>query len=232
MLRIFDFQPERAESYHVLRDDIIAGGTKRRALNLLLQNITNENVYYAGTTMGHGALALAHACTDAGKTAHIFISGREEQDSIQKLRMAGAQVYVQPPHPTAVLYGMTQEQARNHNGISLPPAFDTPAFEAALVESLKDFDISLYSEIWTCAVTGTLTRALQRAFPVQMFKTVKVVKADCDLGPAQIFQAPEKYHQPAKAPPPYPACPYTDAKTWQFVKTQALPDALIWNTAG
>ncbi len=232
MPHALEFRTEQVGSHHVLRDDDIIGGTKRRALALLLKNISHKNIYYAGTTMGHGALALTHACTDVGKTAHIFISGDESDARVSKLYAAGASVYLQSPSTISSLHDMAQEHANDVGGITLPPAFDMPAFENAMVESLKAFDAKPYSEIWTCAVTGTLTRALQRAFPTHPFKTVKVVKAGCDLGSAQIFQAPEKYHQPAKTPPPYPACPYTDAKTWQFVKTQASPDALIWNTAG
>jgi len=92
---------------------------------------------------------------------------------------------------------------------------------------MKGYDVSRYSEIWTCSVSGTLTRALQKAFPHKVFKTVCVVKS----GKGD-FTAPEKYHQPAKSPPPFPSCPYTDAKIWQFALEHAADDALLWNTAG
>jgi hypothetical protein len=213
-----------------LRDDRITGGTKRRGLSLLLSSSFGqkpmEKIYYAGTTMGHGALALAHACKDNGKIAEIFICADSADPMIEKLRNAGAHVHIRPPMPVTSLYALTVEEAKGQT--VFPPGFDMPEFETALAESLSVFDVSPYSEIWAVSVTGTLTRALKRAFPDKPFKTASVVKsgAPCD------FTAPEKYHQPAKSPPPYPSCPYTDAKLWQFAVERAAPDALIWNTAG
>ena len=217
---------------YILRDDTIIGGTKRRALEILLKQIPVKNILYAGTIMGHGALALAHACQDNNKVVEIFISANGDEPIIQKLKQTNAVLHLCAPFPISTLNEMAITEAAKQNGLALPPAFDMPEFEDAMVEALQQFDSAPYSEIWTCAVTGTLTRALQRAFPDKPFKTVKVVKAACNLGQAEIFFAPEKYHQPAKSPPPYPSCPYTDAKVWQFAQRHAAPNALIWNTAG
>lgn len=219
-------------SITILHDNLIIGGTKRRALHRLLKTIPSEHIFYAGTTMGHGALALAHACQDNDKVAEIFMCARGDENILQKLKKTNAVLHLRPPLPISVLHDMAQDAAQKQGGLCLPPAFNMPEFQDALVAALKDFGTSPYSEIWTCAVTGTLTRALQRAFPDMPFKTVKVVKAECDLGRSEVFDAPEKYHIVAKSPPPYPSCPYTDAKIWQFLENHAKPDALIWNTAG
>jgi hypothetical protein len=183
--------------------------------------------------MGYGALALAHACKSAGKKAHIFIGTNEiDHPILQSLQQAGTLLHLEEPQPIGELYDLAQRWCSANDAFLFPPGFETPAFEEAILRSLKDLDVSTYSEIWTCAVTGTLTRALQGAFPGKPFKTVKVVKAACDLGHAEIFSAQEKYHQTAKVMPPYHTCPYTDAKTWQFAAHHAAPGALIWNTAG
>lgn len=215
---------------HIHRDDLMEGGTKRRGLRLLLETIPQSTVFYAGTTMGHGALALAHACADAGKQAHIFISGDDTNDMVQKLKASKAIVHLHAPMPVMHLYACAVEYARGET--VFPPGFAMPEFETAMADALRQIDVTAYSEIWTCCVTGTLTRAFQTAFPAMPFKTVRVVKQACDAGNADIFIAPEKYHQAAITPPPYPSCPYTDAKVWQFARAHAAPDALIWNTAG
>lgn len=215
---------------HIHRDDLLEGGTKRRALRLMLANMDAPSVFYAGTIMGHGALALAHACAETGKRAEIFICGTPDDPMVRKIAATNAVLHLQPPMPVAALHDLA---ARKADGRAVfPPGFDMPGFETALAGAIGKLPLPAHSEIWTVAVTGTLTRALQRAFPQSAFKTVKVVKQACDLGRAEIFQAPEKYHQPAKLPPPYPSCPYTDAKLWQFARLHAAPDALIWNTAG
>lgn len=208
---------------NILRDDLIEGGTKRRGLEILLKDIPAGRIGYAGTVMGHGSLALAHACQDARKTAEIYICGDNADPIIQKIAKTNAIIHLQEPMPVAALYDFAKEKGST----ILPPAFDMPEFEEALIKAVQDFDVREYSEIWTCAVTSTLTRALKRAFPDKVFKTVSVVKST-----EGDFAAPEKYHQPAKVPPPYPSCPYTDAKVWQFAIKHAKPGALIWNTAG
>lgn len=216
---------ERINQFNILRDDMVVGGTKRRAMDVLLKSIADNHIYYAGTVMGHGALALSQACRDQNKQAHIYICGDENNGMIEKLRAAGAAVHLCPPMPVDALYDFMSQEADGY--ATLPPAFDMPEFETALANALTEIDVSPYSEIWTTSVTSTLTRALKHAFPGKPFKTVSVVKSG-----AGDFTAPEKYHQPAKSPPPYPSCRYTDAKLWQFASLHAAPDALIWNTAG
>lgn len=213
-----------------MRDDLVAGGTKRRALDLLLNDVKADRVAYAGTTMGHGALALACACQVAGKEAVIFLSGGEDDPAVQSLRQTNAVLHLCPPAPVAALYQQAKEQAGG--APVFPPGFDMPAFEEAMMAALGDFPGGDYPELWSTAVTGTLTRALRRAFPDTPLKTVRVVRHSGPLLADAVYDAPEKYHQAAKNPPPWPACPYTDAKLWQFAAVHACPGALIWNTAG
>lgn len=224
------FHVREEQGFAILRDDLVAGGTKRRALELLLKDMNAGHVAYAGTVMGHGALALACACEAAGKEAVIFLSGGEGDPVIERLRQTNAVLRLCPPAPVAALYELAREQA---GGMPvLPPGFGTPAFEEAMVATLGNFPRGDYPELWTTAVTGTLTRALHRAFPDTPLKTVQVVRNSGPLPSDAVYDAPEKYHRAAKNPPPYPACPFTDAKLWQFAAIHARPGALIWNTAG
>ena len=207
------------------RDDMLEGGTKRRALDLLISSSAETDYFYAGTVMGHGALALARACADYGRNAHIFLSAAPDIPMVEKIRSAGARLYLHPPLPIAKLHAMAVGAAGGR--MVFPPGFATPSFEAALAGSMATLTIPPCSEIWVASVTGTLSRALKKAFARKKIMTVSVVKN----GEGN-FTAPEKYHQMARTPPPYPSCPYTDAKVWQFAQTHAADDALIWNTAG
>lgn len=175
--------------------------------------------------MGHGALALTHACAEHGKRAHIFLCGDDQHPMIQSLHDAGAIVSLEAPMPIESLHTHAVQAAGS--ATVLPPGFATLAFERAMIEAIRPLDVSPYSEIWTCAVTGTLTKAIKQAFPQKIVRTVSVIKSlKAD------YNAPEKYHQTARVSPPYPACPHTDAKVWQFAREYAAKDALIWNTAG
>jgi len=232
----FPFHIEPLGDRFVLRDDLLPGGTKRRALTHLLKSIPQSRIAYAGTVLGHGALALAHACQDHGKTADIFIACADPDNDpmIARLRDTSATLHIEPPTAIMALFDKAQTwQASAHDTAILPPGFDMPEFSKAMQQALAGLDVSSFTGIWTVSVSGTLTRALQSCFPATPFKTVQVVKSQGGL-PAGVTlcTAPEKYHQPARTPPPYPACPYTDAKLWQFAAEQAESRALLWNTAG
>lgn len=216
-------------SLSVLRDDLIPGGTKRRALDILLKDFEENSIGYAGTIFGHGALALALSCQSLGKRAHLFLSCNDDKHPMLAiLAKTNAKIVICAPRPIEELV----EEAGNWemavgDAYVFPPGFRSGAFHSALTQALRDLSLPPYSEIWCSAVSGVLAGALKSAFPNTAIKIVSTVKStDGD------FHAPEKYHQAAQSPPPYPSCPYTDAKIWQFAKDHAAPNALIWNTAG
>jgi len=216
------FTVKSYEHIFVLRDDLIAGGTKRRALDILLQGLTEKDVSYAGTIFGYGALALAHACEAAGKTAHLYLSCNNlGHPMLEHIRATGAVIERCEALPVEQLH---REIAGEY---IFPLGFDTPEFHTVMVDALRQLDISPYSEIWCPVVSGTLAKGLAAAFPGTPIKTVGMAKST-----QADFYAPEKYHRPVAQPPPYPACPYTDAKVWQFARVHAAPNAVIWNVAG
>lgn len=207
---------------HIQRDDLIAGGTKRRALDLLIPTLSATDIAYAGTIFGHGALALAHACEAAGKRAHLYLSCNDDtHPMIARINQTNAVIERCAPLP------VQQMLADATGDYVFPLGFDTPEFHEAMATALKTIDLPQHSELWVSAVSGTMARALKVAYPQARLRVVAVAhSADGE------FHAPEKYHQPARTPPPYPSCPYTDAKVWQFAQEYAAPDALIWNIAG
>ena len=215
-------------SLFILRDDMVAGGTKRRALDLMLADIHAPRVAYAGTTMGHGALALALAARDNGKQPHIFIATDDiDHPILQKIQDAGALLHLEEPQPITDLYAIAKTWQSANNAYLFEPGFASEPFQAALCKALSTLDTAPYSEIWTCAVSGTFANALKKSFPDKRFKIVSVAKST----PGD-YTAPEKYHQAARIKPPYPSCSHTDAKIWQFATEHGLPNALIWNIAG
>lgn len=207
---------------HIQRDDLIAGGTKRRALDLLIPNMVATDIAYAGTIFGHGALALALACEAAGKQAHLYLSCNDlSHPMIARIRQTNAVIERCEPLPVEQLFDAAK------GDYVFPLGFDTPDFHAAMVSALQNIDLPPHSEIWCCAVSGTMAKSLRAAFPDTPLRIVAVAKS-AEGG----FRAPEKYHQSAQMPPPYPSCPYTDAKVWRFAAEHGTQDSLIWNIAG
>lgn len=207
---------------HIQRDDLIAGGTKRRALDILVKSIPDSDIAYAGTIFGHGALALAHACEAAGKRARLYLACSDQNHPmIERIKKTNAIIERCEALPVGQLFNEAT------GDYIFPPGFDTPEFHDAMVAALREITLPQHSEIWCCAVSGTMAKSLKAAFPQTTFKVVSVVKSTHGD-----FYAPEKYHQTAIFPPPYPSCPYADAKIWQFAEKHAAPDAVIWNMAG
>jgi hypothetical protein len=69
----------------VVRDDILPGGTKRRALPVLMKGSTEY--VYASPVYGYAQVALAHVARESGKRATVFCAKR----SIRHARTLEAQ---------------------------------------------------------------------------------------------------------------------------------------------
>ena len=111
----------------------------------------------------------------------------------------------------------------------LPFGLDAPPFIAALADIARRLGIAP-PEVWSVAGSGVLTRALQAAWPQAAVHAVRI-GAMPNHGRAHLHQAPERYEQAARLPPPFASCDNYDAKAWRFIRAQAQPGALFWNVA-
>lgn len=212
----------------VLRDDLLAGGTKRRALPALLTGA--REFVYASPVYGYAQIALAHAAAAAGVRATVFCAQRKAwHPRTAEAAAAGARIVEVPCGYLAVV----KARARAYCGVSgarlLPFGLDTPAFVEALADLARGLPIQP-AEVWSVAGSGVLTRALQRAWPAARFFAVQVGSVP-DAGRATVITAPERFEQDARSRPPFPSCANYDAKAWRFVRAQASPGALFWNVA-
>ena len=219
---------ERHGDFYVCRDDLLNGGTKRRALVKYLPKLDSRKFIYAATVFGSGGWALAEACLDLGFDCKIIISDNKYKPHWTK--KFSSQIEWQIPSPIQSLYAFSQKLAAESDAIALPLGFNDPAFKNCLTEALKEINMNP-SEIWMPCVSGTLVKAAQSTWPGAKLNAVCVAKHHGDLGAARKYQAMEKYHQPARNPPPFSSNIFSDAKIWSFAHQFALKDALIWNTS-
>jgi hypothetical protein len=128
------------------------------------------------------------------------------------------------------------EIAQQYPGMLLPPGFAHPGFKRALINRILHNPPSQQSEPWPPArawmpvVSGTLLSALEQAWPETEFHGVCVARNHDYKGSATLHMASEKFSKPALNPPPYPSCPFSDAKVWQFTTRLGKQNDLIWNT--
>ena len=219
---------EEIEGITVVRDDLLPGGTKRRVAASLLQG--GEEFVYASPAYGYAQVALAYACRDAGKQATIFTAKRHTlHPRTQEAKHAGAKIVLVPIGYLSNVTAKARAYAVAVGAVLLPFGFDTPK----IVQELSAVAASLPvkpREVWTVAGSGTLSRALQQAWPEASFFAVQVGKLP-QVGKAQIIQALEPFEYDAQVKPPFPSCSNYDAKAWRFIKQHASPGALFWNVA-
>jgi hypothetical protein len=212
----------------VLRDDIVQGGTKRRVLAELLDS--HLEFVYASPASGYAQIALAYACRDAGKKATIFVARRNElHKRTAEAKSAGAKI-VQVPHGYLTnVQAKAKAYAEMVGARLMPFGFDCDEFIDRLASFAKSLPIAPL-EVWSVAGSGTLTRALQRAWPQASFNAVQIGR-EPKIGAARKLKAPEKFDDDATVPPPFPSCSNYDAKAWFFIKRYATEGALFWNVA-
>lgn len=214
------------DGFLVVRDDLLPGGTKRRAVHVLFDD--RAEYVYASPAYGFAQVALAYAARDHGKRATIFVAKRKEMHPLTREACeAGAHIFEVPHGYMTVVKARAREHAHYFSAKLLPFGLDDARFTLALAEVARKLPITP-TEVWTVVGSGTLSRALQHAWPDAYFYGVRV-GAEPDAGRAEVINAPEKYEQGAKYPPPFPSCTNYDAKVWQFMKERARPGALFWN---
>ena len=224
---------ELIEGIYVVRDDLIPGGTKQRALEQVLPTFGPGEYVYAGPVSGYAGLALAYACRALGLDyrATLFQAQRrvKHRRSLEALSVGATIKEIDPGY----LSNVTAKARRYcaHTGAVLCPwGLDYPAFLDALTAIAKTLPIEP-TEVWTVAGSGVLSRALQRAWPTAAFYAVNISQHRVNAGKATILNAPESFEREAVYPPPFPSCSTYDAKAWRFVYSYAKPGALFWNVA-
>jgi hypothetical protein len=212
----------------VVRDDVLPGGTKSRALSKLLR--PGKEYVYATPAYGYAQIALAITCRQIGAKATVFVAKRKElHPRTMEAKIAGASIQQVPNGYMNVVKARAREYCETYGATLLPFGLDFEDMRQALKEVALSIKISP-SEVWTVAGSGTLSRSLQMAWPNAKFRAIRI-GAQCNVGKAVLFTAPEKFEESAKASPPFPSCDNYDAKAWQFIRKYAKPGALFWNVA-
>lgn len=212
----------------VVRDDLLAGGSKQRVAEKLLRARAAAEYVYASPAQGYAQIALAQAAADAGVRATVFVAKRNApHERTLRARQAGAKVVQVSPGHLVVVQARAREYARRVGAALLPFGFDNDEAHDALVTAARWTGLAP-REVWCAAGSGTLARALGDAWPLAAIHAVRVGRPP-EVGRATLHVAPERYEQDAAEPPPFPSCGNYDAKVWRFVRSR--PGALFWNVA-
>lgn len=227
----------RDKSLTVIRDDLLPGGTKQRALYPYIKHINKSNQYntfvYAGPTQGIAQLALGVVCKYLGLHAVMFYSGKPTDITTRAIN-CGVEMHVSESLHDA--QQAAQQWCRDNGACLLPFGLHDSIFMGYLIGELRKVTANLKVErMWLIVGSGTLLKCLYHVFPTTYFMVVQVGKKiwpdQYDPARTRVFVAPQKFKNPTSLKPPYPSVLTYDAKIWQFVDRWAQSGDWIWNVA-
>ena len=233
----------------VVRDDVLPGGTKRRALDYLIGHHPvyagiQEWVYGSSPAHGYAQVAVSLVCRHYHKQAVLFMADRDAstRHPLQHAGLLAGGDYRWVPNG---MLSVTEKRARDYVAESpeiralLPMGGNTPEALASLVQVMRRLDVPVTEEwhLWSVISSGTLSRALQMAFPQATVHGVIVGHQPTpeQAGRALLDQSPYAFRNRIKTQdaPPYPSAAEYDAKLWPFFRDwrreHPTTPALIWN---
>ncbi len=248
------------EGFVVVRDDLLPGGTKQRAM-AIIKDYPEQELVYAGPWNGYAQVALSMGGKLYGKRVTLFMT-RDDYATNIRAKTYGAHFIV---HPKATLADLqraakeyveeaaesaTQATESPHTRRLMEFGFDSPEFRqelaARIIEAADksesqdvpltaDARASFKGTVWLVAGSGTLLNVLYGVFPSAHFGVVQVGKTiwpdQTDESRTTIYKAPEGFYDEAQQQPPYPSASRYDAKLWQFARTHGESGDIIWNVA-
>jgi hypothetical protein len=223
----------------VVRDDLLDGGTKRRAFNEYVQWVKQTNPYvkelvYASPRQGYAQLSLAYACTDLGLKSTVTVpKGEHNWLTTESIRL-GCNIIEVPMGYLTNIQSKAKKYVRNNDGCQLVPfGGDHPIIIQAMTNAALSLNIEPPKEVWTVMSSGVLSRGLQQAWPDAKVYGVRIGHNTTkrEQGRAETFLSKYKFHQDCKESerPPFPSSLTYDSKAWSFIKEHASEGALFWN---
>jgi hypothetical protein len=253
--------PIPAGQVHVVRDDLLTGGTKQRAAVPYLQDLSLEGhreIVYASPFAGFAQVALASSARHLGLACTLFCE-RDQGVPLQSgetgpphaftqlAKSLGAKIILAPNLGKAEL--LAEAHAREQPGaFRVPLGCNAPSFRKYLkAEISKQWQLVLDGvgatprTLWLPVGSGTLANAFRDIVPLETaVRGVDVRVLDPEDSRLQLLSgrpgvrmqpATEPFDRPAIAPPPLPSNAHYDAKLWAFVVAEGQDGDVWWNVA-
>lgn len=219
---------------HVVRDDLVPGGTKLR----YLMDIFNyyDEVVYATPAFGGAQLALAYGAKMQGKRVTLFVAKRKKpHERTLEAKQAGARVFQVPNGFLKVVQARAKKYARDKGAHYLNFGGDDESTIQRIgnAAEIVNRNHGPFDEVWSASGSGVLMRGLQRGIEAKRFCSVQVgrdIKGKVDK--AEIIDNPLAFEKELKEQAPFPACPNYDRKAWKACKEQSKGKVLFWNVLG
>ena len=224
---------ENHNGIKVVRDDLLNGGTKRRAFSIYVNSRPEVNEFvYASPRQGYAQLSLAYACRDAGKKCTVTVPQGERYWLTDKAVEVGANIIEVPMGFLTNIQYEAKKYCYHNNALLIPFGGDDPIIIEAMTQTALSLNLNP-KEVWTVMSSGVLSRGLQSAWPNAKVYGVRIGHNTTkrEQGRAKTFKSKYQFHQECKEieRPPFPSSLTYDSKAWTFIKNKASKGALFWN---
>lgn len=218
---------------HVVRDDLIGGGTKARYLLQLFDDA--DEVVYATPAEGGAQTALAWGARELGKKATLFVAKRKVPHPRALMAKAlGATVWQVSPGYLTVVQARARAYCEATGALLAPFGVDMPEAIDAIADAARASGVRP-DEVWCASGSGVLARGLAKAWPDARRHVVQVGRAlsSGDVAGATIHVSPYQFGQSCKDRPPFPSDPHYDGKAWELAKDRKGSGLVVmWNVTG
>jgi len=220
------------EGIKVVRDDLIDGGTKRRAFYTYVNSTEHDEYVYASPRQGYAQLSLAYACKDLDRKCTVTVPQGKRYWLTDEAEELGCNIIEVPMGFLTNIQAKAKNYCLEHEAHLIPFGGDHPIIIEAMRQTALSLDINP-TEIWTVMSSGVLSRGLQGAFPNAKVYGVRIGHNTTkrEQGRAETFKSKYKFQQECKEieRPPFQSSLTYDSKAWTFIKEHASDGALFWN---
>lgn len=245
---------EDGRNIFVMRDDLLPGGSKQRAVIPLLKELKARGVRkvtYGSPFAGFAQVALAQGCQEVGLDCRIFAEFDPTQSGM----------HLHPYSKIAESFGadvcMVEDLSEAEDRASLatkkgyekiPLGFQCEAFQrhfkSAVEEVMREIRQRLGTSperIWLPVGSSTLARTFLKVVDnkTQLLCVDVHVLPESDsrltglkeFPQVTCFSAAQEFKEKCRHNPPLPSNLHYDAKLWKFISAQGKDGDLWWNVA-
>jgi len=224
---------EEFDGIRVVRDDLLDGGTKRRAFTMYVASRPDVKEFvYASPRQGYAQLSLAYACHDLGRKCTVTVPKGEKTWLTIEAEKLGCNIIQVPMGYLSNIQHKARVYCEENESHLIPFGGDHPIIIEAMTRAALSLDIQP-KEVWTVMSSGVLSRGLQNAWPDAKVYGVQIGHntTEEEMGRAETFRSKYTFQQECKKDerPPFPSSLTYDSKAWTFIKEKATEGALFWN---
>jgi hypothetical protein len=226
----------------LIDEGVLIGGSKQRVMPMVLSQIEEKKIIYAGPSTGYAQIALAYVCLMMGKQAILFLDCTKYDKSplTDIAKKFGAVVfYFDQKIKEKRLQYITKQadlwNKKNKDSYILPFGLNDTTTIQLYSRSFQALKKLTPKRLWIVAGSGLIFTALSKILVDTKFMIIQVGKKiwpdQLEGIDHQLFISEYKFKESIDGEVPYDTLLNYDAKAYPFILKYGRAGDFIWNTA-